>query len=110
MQIGKLIAGEPIRKVINEQQTHNEIYNSMDELCDETLQQIEERDHTAVLRRYGFREIPTYGIPFRDKECTAKEKIISQTIFQAGTVSVPGSRRNPRSRVPPDCGRFCNTP
>ena len=30
MQIGKLIAGEPIRKVINEQQTHNEIYDSMD--------------------------------------------------------------------------------
>ena len=36
--------------------------------------QIEERDYTAVLRRYRFKEIRTYGIAFWDKECMVKEK------------------------------------
>ena len=47
---------------------------NMEELCDEALRQIEERDYTAVLRRYRFKEIRTYGIAFWDKECMVKEK------------------------------------
>ena len=47
---------------------------NMEELCDEALRQIEERDYTAVLRRYRFREIRIYGIAFWDKECMVKEK------------------------------------
>jgi len=47
---------------------------NMEEMCDEALRQIEERDYTAVLRRYRFREIRTYGIAFWDKECMVKEK------------------------------------
>ncbi len=47
---------------------------NMEELCDEALRQIEERDYTAVLRRYRFKEIRIYGIAFWDKECMVKEK------------------------------------
>ena len=45
-----------------------------DALVAEALRQIEERDYTAVLRRYRFKEIRTYGIAFWDKECMVKEK------------------------------------
>jgi len=48
--------------------------DNMEEMCDEALKQIEERDYTAVLRRYRFKEIRTYGIAFWDKECMIKEK------------------------------------
>ena len=48
--------------------------DNMEEMCEETLRQIEDRDYTAVLRRYRFKEIRTYGIAFWDKECTVKEK------------------------------------
>ena len=48
--------------------------DNMEELCDEALRQIEDRDYTAVLRRYRFKEIRTYGIAFWDKECMLKEK------------------------------------
>ncbi len=47
---------------------------NMEELCDEALRQIEERDYTAVLRRYRFKEIRIYGIAFWDKECMVKER------------------------------------
>lgn len=48
--------------------------DTMEEMCDEALRQIEERDYTAALRRYRYREIRTYGIAFWDKECMVKMK------------------------------------
>ena len=37
--------------------------------CSAAMQQIEDRDYTAVLRRYKVKEIWKYGITFCDKEC-----------------------------------------
>lgn len=48
--------------------------DNMAEMCDEALRQIEDRDYTAVLRRYRFKEIRIYGIAFWDKECIVKTK------------------------------------
>ena len=41
----------------------------LDAACETAMKQIEERDYTAVLRRYRVREIWTYGIAFWEKEC-----------------------------------------
>ena len=46
----------------------------MEEMCEKALRQIEDRDYTAVLRRYRFKEIRIYGIAFWDKECMVKTK------------------------------------
>ena len=40
--------------------------------------QIEEKDYTAVLRRYRVKEIWTYGIAFWDKECRVVTKCITR--------------------------------
>ena len=41
----------------------------LDLACETAMKQIEERDYTAVLRRYRVKEIWTYGIAFWEKEC-----------------------------------------
>ena len=41
----------------------------LDSACETAMKQIEERDYTAVLRRYRVKEIWTYGIAFWEKEC-----------------------------------------
>ena len=41
----------------------------LDAACNMAMRQIEERDYTAVLRRYRVKEIWTYGIAFWEKEC-----------------------------------------
>ena len=43
----------------------------LDAACEAAMKQIEERDYTAVLRRYRVKEIWTYGIAFWEKECRA---------------------------------------
>ena len=42
--------------------------------CETAMKQIEERDYTAVLRRYRVKEIWTYGIAFWEKECRVVAK------------------------------------
>ena len=46
----------------------------LDAACETAMKQIEERDYTAVLRRYRVREIWTYGIAFWEKECRVVAK------------------------------------
>ena len=46
----------------------------MDAACDAAMKQIEEKDYTAILRRYRFKEIWAYGIAFWDKECRVVAK------------------------------------
>lgn len=41
----------------------------LDAACETAMKQIEEKDYTAVLRRYRVKEIWTYGIAFWEKEC-----------------------------------------
>ena len=43
--------------------------NRLDTACDAAMKQIEEKDYTAVLRRYGVEEIWAYGIAFCEKRC-----------------------------------------
>ena len=43
--------------------------SKLDTACENAMKQIEEKDYTAILRRYRFKEIWTYGIAFWDKEC-----------------------------------------
>ena len=44
-------------------------YEKLDAACDNAMKQIEEKDYTAILRRYRVKTIWTYGIAFWDKEC-----------------------------------------
>jgi len=37
--------------------------------CEAAIQQIEDKDYTAALRRYRFKDIWIYDIAFCDKEC-----------------------------------------
>ena len=46
----------------------------LDAACDAAMKQIEEKDYTAVLRRYGVEEIWTYGIAFCEKRCKVAAK------------------------------------
>ena len=46
--------------------------------CEAAMRQIEEKDYTAILRRYRVKEIWTYGIAFWDKECQVLMKRIAQ--------------------------------
>lgn len=46
----------------------------LDAACDAAMKQIEERDYTAEMRRYGIQEIWTYGIAFWGKKCRVKAK------------------------------------
>lgn len=48
--------------------------NKLDAACETAMQQIEEKDYTAILRRYRVKEIWTYGIAFWDKECRVVAK------------------------------------
>ena len=47
------------------------VEKKLDAACEAAMKQIEERDYTAVLRRYRVKEIWTYGIAFWEKECRA---------------------------------------
>ena len=49
----------------------------LDEACETALKQIEEKDSTALLRRYRIKEIWSYGIAFWDKECRVTVKRIT---------------------------------
>ena len=46
--------------------------------CEAAMKQIEEKGYTAILRRYRAKEIRTYGIAFRDKECRVAAKSIGR--------------------------------
>ena len=50
----------------------------LDNACEVAMKQIEEKDYTAVLRRYRVKEIWTYGIAFWDKECRVVAKCIAR--------------------------------
>ena len=50
----------------------------LDHACEAAMKQIEEKDYTAVLRRYRVKEIWTYGIAFWDKECRVAAKCIAR--------------------------------
>ena len=51
----------------------------LDAACEAGMKQIEEKDYTAILRRYRVKEIWTYAIAFWDKEC----KVIGKQATQA---------------------------
>ena len=46
----------------------------LEEACATAMRQIEEKDYTAVLRRFGVAEIWMYGIAFCDKRCRVVAK------------------------------------
>ena len=48
----------------------------LDAACRDAMKQIEEKDYTALLRRYRLKEIRAYGIAFWDKECKVVMKQI----------------------------------
>ena len=50
----------------------------LDNACEVAMKQIEEKDYTAILRRYRVKEIWTYGIAFGDKECRVAAKCIAR--------------------------------
>ena len=50
----------------------------LDRACKAAMKQIEEKDYTAILRRYRVKEIWTYGIAFWDKECRVAAKCITR--------------------------------
>ena len=50
----------------------------LDHACEAAMKQIDEKDYTAILRRYRVKEIWTYGIAFWDKECRVVAKCIAQ--------------------------------
>ena len=50
----------------------------LDIACETAMKQIEERDYTAVLRRYRVKEIWTYGIAFWEKECRVVARKVGQ--------------------------------
>ena len=43
--------------------------DKLEAACSKAMKQIEDRDYTAMLRRFRVKEIWTYGIAFWDKEC-----------------------------------------
>ena len=50
----------------------------LDAICEAGMKQIEEKDYTAILRRYRVKEIWTYAIAFWDKECKVVAKQATQ--------------------------------
>ena len=46
----------------------------LESACEAALRQIDERDYTAILRRFRVKEIHKYGIAFWDKECRVAKK------------------------------------
>ena len=65
-----IIAGRKDRKVgfvVEVKDVKDE--DKLDAACEAALRQIDERDYTAILRRFRVKEIRKYGIAFWDKEC-----------------------------------------
>ena len=65
-----IIAGRKDRKVgfvVEVKDVKDE--EKLDSACEAALRQIDERDYTAILRRFRVKEIHKYGIAFWDKEC-----------------------------------------
>ena len=65
-----IIAGRKDRKVgfvVEVKDVKDE--EKLDAACEAALRQIDERDYTAILRRFRVKEIHKYGIAFWDKEC-----------------------------------------
>ncbi len=65
-----IIAGRKDRKVgfvVEVKDVKDE--DKLDAACEAALKQIDERDYTAILRRFRVKEIHKYGIAFWDKEC-----------------------------------------
>ncbi len=48
----------------------------LDAACQAAMRQIEDKDYTAILRRYRVREIRQYAIAFWDKECRVLVKLL----------------------------------
>ena len=48
--------------------------DKLDAACEAALRQIDERDYTAILRRFRVKEIRKYAIAFWDKECRVAMK------------------------------------
>ena len=70
-----IIAGRKDRKigfVVEVKDVKDE--EKLDAACEAALRQIEERDYTAILRRFRVKEIHKYGIAFWDKECRVAMK------------------------------------
>ncbi len=51
----------------------------LDEACENAMRQIDERDYTANLRRYGVEDVRAYAIAFCGKKCRVLGKKIEQT-------------------------------
>ncbi len=65
-----IIAGRKDRKVgfvVEVKDVKDE--EKLDAACEAALRQIDERDYTAILRRFRVKEIHKYGVAFWDKEC-----------------------------------------
>ena len=65
-----IIAGRKDRKVgfvVEVKDVKDE--EKLEAACEAALRQIDERDYTAILRRFRVKEIHKYGIAFWDKEC-----------------------------------------
>ncbi len=45
---------------------------ALETACDEAMAQLREKDYTALLRKYGVREIIMYGMAFCDKSCVVR--------------------------------------
>ena len=70
-----IIAGRKDRKVgfvVEVKDVKDE--EKLDAACEAALRQIDERDYTAILRRFRVKEIHKYGIAFWDKECRVAMK------------------------------------
>ena len=70
-----IIAGRKDRKVgfvVEVKDVKDE--DKLDAACEAALRQIDERDYTAILRRFRVKEIRKYGIAFWDKECRVAKK------------------------------------
>ena len=70
-----IIAGRKDRKVgfvVEVKDVKDE--EKLESACEAALRQIDERDYTAILRRFRVKEIRKYAIAFWDKECRIAEK------------------------------------
>lgn len=54
-----------------------EALDKLDAACEAGMKQIEDRDYTAILRRYRVKEIWIYAIAFWDKECCVAAKRVT---------------------------------
>ena len=70
-----IIAGRKDRKVgfvVEVKDVKDE--EKLESACEAALRQIDERDYTAILRRFRVKEIRKYAIAFWDKECRVAKK------------------------------------